>query len=198
MASYTTLRVYRDDNMLYPESEYVAVVDNRDCYLVEPVSVGPDWTHVRIRFLKPIWTSDPGLLDNTVSAREGWHFLLESEYIDEVQNWEVVEQRPVADVIIEQIPGYRPALRPKEQRISPMDTRPSDEHMEALELAKIALTYINPMPERAGDNPPYPYHFVGPLANRFTKEQLREGIEYLMEGKTVEFRYEEYGREEEA
>lgn len=179
MKKYTILRVYRDDNALYPESEYLAVVDNRDCYLVDLISYDyPEWTNAVIRFLQPVWTSDPGLLNNTTSALAGWHFLLDTEHIREVQAWEVVANHQPADVVIEQHAADDPG-------------KGTDNRDERFELAERVLTFIKPIPSLGNY---VPRHFPAYLANRFTTAQLREGLVHLQAGKTVEFRYREYSQ----
>lgn len=174
MESYTSLRVYRDDNSFYTESEYLAVVDNKQCYLVEIVSVDlPEWKNAVIRFLCEVTlTPDPGLLDNTTSALAGWHYLIEPKNIKEVQNWEVVEQRTPATVIIE-------------------GSVKRDLSLDTSELVKIVLSWMKPTPQATYSfSSRFPYY----LGRRFSDEQLRDAIHHLQQEQKVEFRYQEYGR----
>jgi hypothetical protein len=174
-----SVRVYRDDNLFYDESEYLAVVGSKDCFLVDLVSVQlPEWEHAVLRFICPIsLTPDPGLLNNTTSALAGWHFLLDTEHIQEVENWEVVEQRTPADVVIS-------------AQIYPPSYRKEEATLHTGQLVKAIHERMKPTPQA---DYPYSPRFPLYLGCRFTDEQLTEAISALSQGKTVEFRYQEYG-----
>jgi hypothetical protein len=169
------IRVYRDDNSFYEESEYLAVVDNQQCYLVDIVSIDlPEWNNAVIRFLCEVTlTPDPGLLNHTTSAWAGWHFLIEPENIREVQNYEIVEEHIVADVI----------MKGSIQR---------DLSLRTSNLVEIVLSWMKPTVQ-AGYR--FTRHFPYGLGRRFTDEQLQEAIQHLQQGEKVEFRYQEYGEE---
>ncbi len=88
--SIRVIRIYRDDDM-HEGQEYVAVVNNQRCYECAILTVMiPEWKHATVRLMRPIETPHLGLLDNTVGALGGWHYLLNTADIDELQNTAVI------------------------------------------------------------------------------------------------------------
>jgi hypothetical protein len=78
------IRIYKDDNSIF-DPEYVAIVDKRDCYVCKIMQMNyPSATEAHVRLYRRIPCPHSGLLDYSVTALDGWSFLLEQEDITHI------------------------------------------------------------------------------------------------------------------
>lgn len=71
------IRVYRNDNCMIEGEDYVAVVNSKECFIVRLVSAKlPEWKDAIIQSVRPIPCPADGLLNGSVGASDGWHYLL--------------------------------------------------------------------------------------------------------------------------
>jgi hypothetical protein len=80
-------RLYREDDVTVEMEtgyEYVLVEDGV-CYAAELLAIQlPSWTHAKIRRHQAIPVPHPGLVDGSVTALDGWHYLVEDAGIEEI------------------------------------------------------------------------------------------------------------------
>jgi len=188
----TQIRVYRDDDALYKESDYVALVDNKYLYLATLIHAQiPDWNQSIIELLMPIFCPEPGLFSGTVGTLGGWHYLLDTENIQEVRNQPILEHRFPGDhaFVVEE---------KSENLLQELDMYHPEYHVyrnkkkERFHHADGILTTL----QEHGVLLPIEYGFLtNTLATRFSVEQFQKALPHAQAGEEVFFRFHEWGQE---